>query len=141
MASAWGSERRLVPAQIATDVKSNEIMAVPRLLKMLALKSTIMTTEALKGNQSELYDDLVLLLEDPELQVRIRTGRAWGTVRTIWLCCATWLSNAMQKEGSIEDHALGRVRARDRRNNLQSSAIRHFYCETALDRIPSSAVH
>ena len=38
MVSAWGSEQRLVLAQIATDTKSNEITAVPRLLRMLALK-------------------------------------------------------------------------------------------------------
>ncbi len=35
MVSAWGCEQRLVPAQIATDAKSNEITAVPKLLEML----------------------------------------------------------------------------------------------------------
>jgi hypothetical protein len=47
MVSAWGSEQRLVLAQIATDAKSNEITAVPRLLRMLALKGTIVTADAL----------------------------------------------------------------------------------------------
>ena len=37
MVSAWGCEQRLVLAQIATDAKSNEITAVPKLLKMLSL--------------------------------------------------------------------------------------------------------
>ena len=32
--SAWGCEQRLVLAQIATDAKSNEITAVPQLLKL-----------------------------------------------------------------------------------------------------------
>jgi predicted transposase YbfD/YdcC len=89
MVSAWGSEQRLVLAQIATDAKSNEITAVPRLLRMLALKGTIVTADALncqraiaeqiveqkgdyalalKGNQGTLYDDVVLLLDDPELK-------------------------------------------------------------------------
>jgi predicted transposase YbfD/YdcC len=89
MVSAWGSEQRLVLAQIATDVKSNEITAVPKLLKMLTLKGTIVTTDALntqraiaeqiieqqgdyalalKGNQGTLYDDVVLFLDDPELK-------------------------------------------------------------------------
>jgi predicted transposase YbfD/YdcC len=92
MVSAWGSEQRLVLAQIATDAKSNEITAVPKLLRMLALKGTIVTADALncqrpiaeqiveqqgdyalalKGNQGTLYDDVVLLLNDPESQVRI----------------------------------------------------------------------
>ena len=47
MVSAWGSEQRLVLAQIATDAKSNEITAVPRLLKLLTLKGTIVTADAL----------------------------------------------------------------------------------------------
>ena len=79
MVSAWGSEQRLVLAQIATDAKSNEITAVPKLLRMLALKGAIVTADALncqraiaeqiveqegdyalalKGNQGTLYDDV-----------------------------------------------------------------------------------
>ncbi len=47
MVSAWGCEQRLVLAQIATDEKSNEITAVPKLLAMLSLKGTIVTADAL----------------------------------------------------------------------------------------------
>lgn len=47
MDSAWGAQRRLVLAQIATDTKSNEITAVPKLLEMLCLKGTIVTVDAL----------------------------------------------------------------------------------------------
>jgi predicted transposase YbfD/YdcC len=86
MVSAWGCEQRLVLAQIATDAKSNEITAVPKLLEMLRLKGTILTTDALncqraiaqqvvdqggdyalalKGNQRTLHDDVVLHLDDP----------------------------------------------------------------------------
>jgi predicted transposase YbfD/YdcC len=84
--SAWGCEQRLVLAQIATDAKSNEITAVPKLLEMLRLKGTIVTADALncqraiaqqivdqggdyalalKGNQGTLHDDVVLYLDDP----------------------------------------------------------------------------
>src|ERR1035437_8250957 len=87
MVSAWGCEQRLVLAQIATDAKSNEITAVPKLLEMLTLKGAIVTAAALncqraiagqivqqegdyalalKGNQGTLYDDVRLLLDDPE---------------------------------------------------------------------------
>jgi predicted transposase YbfD/YdcC len=90
MVSAWGCEQRLVLAQIATDEKSNEITAVPELLKMLSLKGTIVTADALncqraiaaqiveqggdyalalKGNQPTLHDDVRLLLDDPESKV------------------------------------------------------------------------
>jgi hypothetical protein len=47
MVSAWGCEQRMVLAQVATDAKSKEITAVPALLKMLSLKGTIVTTDAM----------------------------------------------------------------------------------------------
>src|SRR3984957_11128484 len=86
MVSAWGCEQRLVLAQIATDAKSNEITAVPKLLEMLSLKGTIVTADALncqraiaqqivdqsgdyvlalKGNQGTLHDDVSTFLDDP----------------------------------------------------------------------------
>src|SRR5436853_1092250 len=88
MVSAWGCEQRLVLAQIATDAKSNEITAVPKLLAMLALKGCIVTVDALncqrdiarqivaqsgdyalalKGNQGTLHADVSLFLDDPQL--------------------------------------------------------------------------
>jgi hypothetical protein len=118
MVSAWGSEQRLVLAQIATNAKSNEITAVPRLLRMLALKGTIVTADALncqraiaeqiveqkgdyalalKGNQGTLFDDVVLLLDDPELKAstaapvveadhgRIETRTAMVSTEIDWL--------------------------------------------------------
>ena len=47
MVSACGREQEVVLGQIATDAKSNEITAVPKLLKMLSLKGTIVTVDAL----------------------------------------------------------------------------------------------
>jgi predicted transposase YbfD/YdcC len=86
MVSAWGCEQRLMLAQIATDAKSNEIIAVPKLLEMLSLKGTIVTTDALncqraiaqqivdqggdyvlalKSNQGTLHDDVSTFLDEP----------------------------------------------------------------------------
>jgi predicted transposase YbfD/YdcC len=86
MVSAWGCEQRLVLAQIATDAKSNEITAVPKLLAMLSLNGTIVTADALncqrdiaqqivdqggdyalalKGNQGTLHDDVRRFFNDP----------------------------------------------------------------------------
>jgi hypothetical protein len=47
MVSAWGCEQCIVLGQIATDEKSNEITAIPKLLVMLSLKGTIVTVDAL----------------------------------------------------------------------------------------------
>ncbi len=89
MVSAWGCEQRLVLGQIATDAKSNEITAVPKLLEMLSLRGCIVTVDALncqrtiarqivdqggdyalalKGNQGTLYDDVRRFLDDPASQ-------------------------------------------------------------------------
>ena len=86
MVSAWGCEAGMVLAQIATDAKSNEITAVPKLLAMLSLKGTIVTADALncqraiaaqiveqggdyalplKENQPTLLADVSLFLDDP----------------------------------------------------------------------------
>jgi len=89
MVSAWGCEQRLVLAQVATDAKSNEITAVPQLLKMLSLKGTVVTADALncqraiaqqivdqggdyalalKGNQGTLHADVSTFLDDPKAE-------------------------------------------------------------------------
>ena len=79
MVSAWAAENRLVLAQVKTDEKSNEITAIPELLKLLDLGGCIVTIDAmgcqkkiarqitkaggdyvlgLKGNQTKLKDDV-----------------------------------------------------------------------------------
>lgn len=89
MVSAWGCEQHLVLGQIATDAKSNEITAVPKLLEMLSLKGCIVTVDALncqrdiarqivdqggdyalalKGNQGTLHDDVRRFLDDPDAE-------------------------------------------------------------------------
>ncbi len=45
LVSAWAIENRLVFAQVATEEKSNEITAIPLLLKQLALKGCIITID------------------------------------------------------------------------------------------------
>jgi predicted transposase YbfD/YdcC len=82
--SAWASKARLSLGQIKVDDKSNEITAVPALLKLLDVKGCIVTADAmhcqkatarqiteqggtfvlaLKGNQSTLAEDVKLLAE------------------------------------------------------------------------------
>jgi predicted transposase YbfD/YdcC len=81
MVSAWGCDQRLVLAQVATDEKSNEITAVPKLLKLLSLKGTIVTTDALNCQRAiaqQIVDqggDYVLALKDnqPTLAADVKT--------------------------------------------------------------------
>jgi len=53
MVSAWASANSLVLGQLKTDEKSNEITAIPKLLKLLSLKGCIVTIDAM-GCQTEI---------------------------------------------------------------------------------------
>lgn len=84
MVSAWASANRLVLGQRKVNDKSNEITAIPELLKILEINGCIVTIDAmgcqkeivsqivqqggdyvlaLKGNQGELFEDVQWLFE------------------------------------------------------------------------------
>jgi predicted transposase YbfD/YdcC len=80
LVSAWATARGLVLGQVATDAKSNEITAIPVLLRLLDLEGTVVTTDAM-GCQTaiaaqivEQHADYVLALKDnhPALHERVR---------------------------------------------------------------------
>jgi predicted transposase YbfD/YdcC len=85
MVSAWARENGLVLGQIKVDDKSNEITAIPELIRALKLKGCIVTIDAmgcqtkiaaeitnakadyvfgLKGNQSTLHDEVKTFFEE-----------------------------------------------------------------------------
>ena len=51
--SAWAAENGLVLGELATEEKSNEITAIPKLLRMLKLNGCIVTIDAM-GTQKEI---------------------------------------------------------------------------------------
>lgn len=58
MVSAWASRQRLVLGQEATDVKSNEITAIPLLLERLELTGALVTIDAM-GTQSDIAEAIL----------------------------------------------------------------------------------
>ncbi len=58
LVSAWSVENRLVLAQLATEEKSNEITAIPLLLKQLVLKGCIVTIDAM-GTQIKIAEQMI----------------------------------------------------------------------------------
>ncbi len=85
MVSAFAARQRLVLAQVKVAEKSNEIIAIPKLLDMLAIEGAILTIDAmgcqrdiaqrvidkkadyvlaLKGNQGSLRDDAELFVTE-----------------------------------------------------------------------------
>lgn len=58
MVSAWASQNHLVLGQVKVDNKSNEITAIPQLLKVLDLKGCIVTLDAM-GAQKEIAQQII----------------------------------------------------------------------------------
>lgn len=58
MVTAWACENRLVLGQEATEEKSNEITAIPKLLELLALKGCIVTIDAM-GCQRAIAEQII----------------------------------------------------------------------------------
>ncbi len=56
--SAWASEEGLALGQVATEEKSNEITAIPRLLEQISLTDTLITIDAM-GCQKAIAEDIV----------------------------------------------------------------------------------
>lgn len=58
LVSAWATANRLVLGQVATAAKSNEITAIPELLRLLDLKGCIVTIDA-AGTQTAIAEQIV----------------------------------------------------------------------------------
>jgi predicted transposase YbfD/YdcC len=56
--SAWASEEGVALGQVATEEKSNEITAIPELLKQIELTDSLITIDAM-GCQKEIASDIV----------------------------------------------------------------------------------
>jgi predicted transposase YbfD/YdcC len=89
MVSAFAARQRLVLGQVKVAEKSNEIVAIPKLLNMLAIEGAIITIDAmgcqrdiaqklidkkadyvlaLKGNQGSLLEDVELFVNEQKAQ-------------------------------------------------------------------------
>ena len=155
MVSAWGCEQRMVLAQVATDAKSNEITAVPALLKLLKLKGTIVTADALncqrsiarqivdgggdyclalKGNQGTLHDDVRRYFDDPESEtvtmkpvVEGDHGRIESRTAAVTAAVA-WLAD----HGWPGRQAIGKVVRRREGDDKPSTETAYYLLSTAL---------
>lgn len=58
MVSAWACEHGIALGQVSTDIKSNEIEAIPRLLDMIDVENSIVTIDAM-GCQKSIAKDII----------------------------------------------------------------------------------
>lgn len=100
--TAYDGGNRISLGQVAVDDKSNEITAIPRLLRMIDIRKGIVTIDAMgtqtaiveeiirgkgdyclavKGNQGSLYEDIDLYFSDAKLLEKLaKTGQHYQTV-------------------------------------------------------------
>lgn len=69
MVSAWATTNRIVLGQVKTEEKSNEITAIPRLLKLLEISGCMVTIDAM-GCQKDIAKDIVDVGADYMLAVK-----------------------------------------------------------------------
>jgi predicted transposase YbfD/YdcC len=80
MVSAWASENGLVLGQIKTDEKSNEITAIPALLRALELGGCIVTVDAM-GTQKTIAKEIQEADADYVLALKGNHERVHGEVK------------------------------------------------------------
>lgn len=161
MVSAWCCDRRMVLAQVATPVRANETAAVARVLEMLSLEGSIVTTDArncqryiarqivaqggnyalaLKRNHPSLHADVRRLFDE---DYEPMAGHAMiesdhGRVETRISLVSTDIHRLQRKHAWPGLAAIGRVL---RTRQMTSGPVRRTTTETAyfLLSLPLSA--
>ena len=131
--SAFSYERGLVLGQLACDEKSNEITAIPKLLEMLEINGCIITIDAmgtqteiaeeiinrnadyilaLKANQTSLYNDVKLFMDDIKRDHDIQNSDCY--------CCTIEKSHGrIEKRECFIHEEIGWITTKDRWANLR----------------------
>lgn len=115
LVSAWATTSGLVLAQVATDAKSNEITAIPTLLRLLALEGATVTIDAM-GCQTAIAGEIVehranyvLALKENQPTTLDRVSRAF---RDVPPAAGTTLPLGDLTPDVTHDHTHGRAEVR-----------------------------
>ena len=83
MVSAWASQNSLVLGQVKVDEKSNEITAIPQLLKILEIQGCIVTIDAM-GTQKEIAQEIIQGGGDYILSLKGNQGNIYQDVEQLF---------------------------------------------------------
>jgi len=83
MVSAWATANRLVLGQRKVDAKSNEITAIPQLIKLLELDGCIVTIDAM-GCQKQIAKQIIERNADYVLALKDNQGNLFADVQQIF---------------------------------------------------------
>lgn len=166
LVQAWAHETGLMLAQRAVDGKSNEITAIPELLRMLALEGAIVTIDAmgtqkqiaaeivakkadyvlaLKANQGMLEEDAELFFADPVLTAdcpgheHTVVGHGRIEERTIRAADARWLAERHPEWQGLASIAAVTVRRTVKRTGAVSTETRLFISSLPPDPVRLAA--
>jgi predicted transposase YbfD/YdcC len=112
LVSAFATANGVALGSVATDVKSNEITAIPELLKLLEIRGCVITTDAM-GCQSDIAADIVNRGGDYLLAVKGNQRLLHWDMKAVFVepdIQATW--NDLLKTNSTEDRNHGRIERR-----------------------------
>jgi predicted transposase YbfD/YdcC len=112
MVSAWATHNRVVLGQLKTEEKSNEITAIPVLLKMLDVQGCIVTIDAM-GCQKAIAQQIVEQGADYVLALKPNQGHFYAAVEQ-WF---QTVGNTVSEEPSVsyyeteaQQHGRGEIR-------------------------------
>lgn len=83
MVSAWAADNEIVLGQRKVDEKSNEITAIPELLKLLAISGCIVTIDAM-GTQTKIAKSIVEAEADYVLSVKENQGHLYEDISVLF---------------------------------------------------------
>lgn len=154
--SAWCHNNQMVFGQRKVDSKSNEITAIPEVLKMLDLENKVVTIDAmgaqrticsqiveggadyvisLKGNQGNLHNDVKVYLEDPKTHQMINENNDKGHGRIESRVASVshdleWLKQSHKWPGL---KAIGKIKATVWKKGKEITDTRYYISSIALD--------
>jgi predicted transposase YbfD/YdcC len=108
--SAWAGQTGITLGQVAVDAKSNEITAMPELLKLLDLREKIVTTDAM-GCQKEIAQTIVAGGGDYILAVKENQPTLHAEIRAAFATAAPPPARSPRRY-TTEDHGHGREEQR-----------------------------
>lgn len=109
MVSAWASANHLTLGQVKTSDKSNEITAIPKLLKLIDVSGCLVTTSGAMGCQKEIARQITSAGADYVLGLKGNQGELLADAKTLF-DRRSELEGNRQHESVHGDH--GRVEIR-----------------------------
>jgi len=138
MVSAWAEANEIVLGQRKVDEKSNEITAIPELLKILAIAGCIVTIDAI-GTQTSIAQTIIEAQADYVLSVKENQGHLFEDISVLFAVDqAQGFKYASFEHAQVTNKGHGRIEVREcwsTSNPEYLNLIRHAQNWTGLQSI------